>query len=265
MARVPGMLRFLRGGLLLLSLLGGARAAEAAEPSSAAWIEASRGVVGVKLLPPDPGARGSASSEDPGLYNFGAADEATKQEQQRSHHRTPSSVPTASSWDADTPNDQALYFRAHSAESPQPFKSVPYNDWEPFGSASTSKELTRSSIEESNKMIDQIERAQVAETKRSTFRALTRLRGAATAAYDGVARSQVGNIEQYGADHRFLDEHAVQHLADREGNVKKWAFPSPSQSAQPVSLSTKASHVGAVGFWSDFFDPSIPMQASPSS
>ena len=45
-------------------------------------------------------------------------------------------------------------------------------------------------------------RAQVAEEKRSVFRALTRLRGAAITSYDGVARSQTGNIDESprGAD-----------------------------------------------------------------
>lgn len=103
--------------------------------------------------------------------------------------------------------------------------SMPYPDLEVFGRADTAAELTRNSIEESNKMIDQIERAEVAETKRSVYRSLTRLRGAATAAFDGVARSQVGNIDQYAADHRFLDENTVKHLAKEEADTEKWAFP----------------------------------------
>ena len=38
--------------------------------------------------------------------------------------------------------------------------------------------------------------AQVAETKRSVFRALTRLRGAAISSFDGIARAQTGNIDE---------------------------------------------------------------------
>ena len=43
-------------------------------------------------------------------------------------------------------------------------------------------------------MVDQLERAEVAEEKRSVFRALTRLRGAAITSFDGVARSQTGGV-----------------------------------------------------------------------
>jgi len=134
-------------------------------------------------------------------------------------------------------SSDAVYFGAEpteetSPEEPageaQPF-SMPHEDFQAFGNENMAKTLTKSSIEESNKMIDQIEKAEVSETKRSVFRALTRLRGAATSAYDGVARSQVGNIEQYGADHQFRKEHAVKHLADKEGDVRKWAFPPPQQ------------------------------------
>ena len=42
-------------------------------------------------------------------------------------------------------------------------------------------------------MVDQLERAEVAEEKRAVFRALTRLRGAAITSFDGVARSQTGD------------------------------------------------------------------------
>ena len=51
-------------------------------------------------------------------------------------------------------------------------------------------------------MVDQLERAEVAEEKRSVFRALTRLRGAAITSFDGVARSQTGNIDEYNKIHQ---------------------------------------------------------------
>ena len=59
------------------------------------------------------------------------------------------------------------------------------------------QELTEASIHESDAMVDQLERAEVAEEKRAVFRALTRLRGAAITSFDGVARSQTGNIDEY--------------------------------------------------------------------
>merc|ERR1719326_534970 len=74
---------------------------------------------------------------------------------------------------------------------------MPYGELEPFGREDTAAELTAASIAESDKMVDQIEKAEVAEEKRSVFRALTRLRGAAITSYDGVARSQTGNIDEY--------------------------------------------------------------------
>merc|ERR1719393_845042 len=73
---------------------------------------------------------------------------------------------------------------------------MPYGDLEPFGREDTAQELTEQSITESDEMVDQLERAEVAEEKRAVFRALTRLRGAAITSFDGVARSQTGNIDE---------------------------------------------------------------------
>merc|ERR1719353_1666234 len=67
----------------------------------------------------------------------------------------------------------------------QSVEGMPYGELEPFGREDTAAELTQDSIAESDKMVDQIEKAEVAEEKRSVFRALTRLRGAAITSYDG--------------------------------------------------------------------------------
>merc|ERR1712054_434207 len=74
---------------------------------------------------------------------------------------------------------------------------TPDGELEPFGREDTAQELTEQSIKESDEMVDKLERAEVAEEKRSVFRALTRLRGAAITSFDGVARSQTGNIDEY--------------------------------------------------------------------
>jgi hypothetical protein len=74
-------------------------------------------------------------------------------------------------------------------------------------------------------MVDQLERAEVAEEKRAVFRALTRLRGAAITSFDGVARSQTGNIDQYNKVHKWRKTHPLHHLADEESDISKWAFP----------------------------------------
>jgi len=102
---------------------------------------------------------------------------------------------------------------------------MPYGELEPFGREDTAAELTAASIQESDRMVDQIERAEVAEEKRAVFRALTRLRGAAITSYDGIARSQTGNIDEYNHVHKWRQTHPLHHLADEESDVSKWAFP----------------------------------------
>jgi hypothetical protein len=88
-----------------------------------------------------------------------------------------------------------------AAETPVQEKGIdvdtemPYGELEPFGREDTAQELTEQSVKESDEMVDQLERAEVAEEKRAVFRALTRLRGAAITSFDGIARSQTGNID----------------------------------------------------------------------
>mmetsp|Transcript_37969 Transcript_37969/g.98258 ORF Transcript_37969/g.98258 Transcript_37969/m.98258 type:complete len:374 (-) Transcript_37969:105-1226(-) len=103
---------------------------------------------------------------------------------------------------------------------------MPYGDLEPFGREDTAQELTESSVKESNEMVDQLERAEVAEEKRAVFRALTRLRGAAVTSFDGIARAQTGNIDEYNKVNKWRDSHPIRHLADEESDVSKWAFPN---------------------------------------
>jgi len=102
---------------------------------------------------------------------------------------------------------------------------MPYGELEPFGREDTAQELTESSIKESDEMVDQLERAEVAEEKRAVFRALTRLRGAAITSFDGIARSQTGNIDEYNKIHKWRRTHPLHHLADEESDISKWAFP----------------------------------------
>mmetsp|Transcript_24273 Transcript_24273/g.70043 ORF Transcript_24273/g.70043 Transcript_24273/m.70043 type:complete len:107 (-) Transcript_24273:94-414(-) len=102
---------------------------------------------------------------------------------------------------------------------------MPYGGLEPFGREDTAQELTESSVRESDGMVDQLERAEVAEERRAVFRALTRLRGAAISSFDGIARSQTGNIDEYSKLHQWRSQHPLQHLADEESDVSRWAFP----------------------------------------
>jgi len=116
------------------------------------------------------------------------------------------------------------------AEAPKPVdfdsSQMPYGELEPFGREDTAQELTEQSVKESDEMVDQLERAEVAEEKRSVFRAITRLRGAAIASFDGIARSQTGNIDEYNHNNKWRDTHPLHHLAQEESDVSKWAFPS---------------------------------------
>jgi len=102
---------------------------------------------------------------------------------------------------------------------------MPYGDLEPFGREDTAQELTEGAVKESDEMVDQLERAEVAEEKRAVFRALTRLRGAAITSFDGVARAQTGNIDEYNKVNKWRKSHPLHHLADEESDISKWAFP----------------------------------------
>jgi len=105
---------------------------------------------------------------------------------------------------------------------------MPYGELEPFGREDTAHELTESAVHESDSMVDRVESAEVAEEKRSVFRALTRLRGAAVTSFDGIARSQTGNIDEYNKVHKWRKTHPLHHLASEESDITKWAFPDSS-------------------------------------
>lgn len=96
----------------------------------------------------------------------------------------------------------------------------------PFGTEEQGQKLTDGSVAETNEMVEQIERAEVAEEKRSVYRALTRLRGVAISSFDGIAHAHTANIDHYAQTHKWRDSHPMRHLADEESNVESWAFPS---------------------------------------
>lgn len=104
--------------------------------------------------------------------------------------------------------------------------AMPFAELEPFGRETTGQDLTEASIRESDAMIDQIEKAEIAEEERSVFRALTRLRGAALASFDGIARAHEHNIQEYAQENQYRKVHPVKHLAEEEADVSRWAFPS---------------------------------------
>lgn len=95
----------------------------------------------------------------------------------------------------------------------------------PFGKKPKADVLTKGSVSETNAMVDQMEKAQAAEEKRSAFRALTRLRGVMTTSYDSMASKHMQNIDEYNSQHAWRKENRVNHLAAEEADVGKWAYP----------------------------------------
>eukprot|EP00746_Dinoflagellata_sp_MGD_P011064 gnl/MRDRNA2_/MRDRNA2_123085_c0_seq1.p1 gnl/MRDRNA2_/MRDRNA2_123085_c0~~gnl/MRDRNA2_/MRDRNA2_123085_c0_seq1.p1 ORF type:complete len:309 (-),score=69.06 gnl/MRDRNA2_/MRDRNA2_123085_c0_seq1:52-978(-) len=94
----------------------------------------------------------------------------------------------------------------------------------PFGGAPKADELTKGSVTETDAMVDQIEKAQAAEEKRASYRALTRLRGVMTTSYDNIAHTHMDNIDKYHEQHKWRNENRVKHLAEEESDdVEKWA------------------------------------------
>lgn len=161
------------------------------------------------------------------VYRFKRAHEKARRERNALTYTVPDDAQAAGAPGAGAPG----YPQADTA-TPCPDQggmdidtSMPYGDLEPFGRENTAQELTEASIHESDEMVDQLERAEVAEEKRAVFRALTRLRGAAITSFDGVARSQTGNIDEYAKVHKWRMTHPLHHLADEESDVTKWAFP----------------------------------------
>jgi hypothetical protein len=104
----------------------------------------------------------------------------------------------------------------------------------PFGNKPKADEITKGSVSETNAMVDQIEKAQAAEEKRSTYRALTRLRGAMTTSYDSMAGKHMQNIDEWNAKHSWRKENKVRHLAAEEADVSKWAYPGNEPAEKPV-------------------------------
>ena len=81
--------------------------------------------------------------------------------------------------------------------------AMPCGEIEPYGGEHTTQELSEQSVNESDEMVDQLERAEVAEGKRVLSRDSTRLRGAAITSFDGIPRSQTGNIDEYNKLHKW--------------------------------------------------------------
>jgi hypothetical protein len=115
---------------------------------------------------------------------------------------------------------------------------VPYpSGVEPFGQEEPARELTKDSVKQSDGMVKQIEHAQGTEAKRSVYRALTKLRGATIASYDGIAKGHLKNVDNYNKQHKWRLEHPMRHLAEEEADTHIWAFPK--KASKTIKSSTK--------------------------
>merc|ERR1719352_1942088 len=90
----------------------------------------------------------------------------------------------------------------------------------PFGKEDTAKELQEHAAQTQNTLVDAVENAEVAEIKRSVFRALTRLRAAEIKEFDTIARLETQAIDAYNDAHHYRAENPLAHLHEDEAPVE---------------------------------------------
>jgi len=95
-----------------------------------------------------------------------------------------------------------------------------FNKIAPFGKEDTAKELQDHASKTQDTLVDAVENAEVAEIKRSVFRALTRLRAAAIKEFDTVARLETQAIDAYNDAHHYRGENPLAHLHEDEAPVE---------------------------------------------
>lgn len=123
---------------------------------------------------------------------------------------------------------------------------VPYpNGVEPFGQEEPAKQMTKESVKQSDGMVKQIETAQGVEAKRSVYRALTKLRGATIASYDGMAKAHLKNVDNYNKKHKWREDHPMRHLAEEESDTHIWAFPKKAAAKKKAKKAPAANKAPA--------------------
>jgi len=114
------------------------------------------------------------------------------------------------------PNDAVLKL-SHEAEKDI---SNNFNKIAPFGKEDTAKELQDHASKTQDTLVDAVENAEVAEIKRSVFRALTRLRAAAIKEFDTIARLETQAIDAYNDAHHYRGENPLSHMHEDEAPVE---------------------------------------------
>merc|ERR1719217_1318667 len=96
----------------------------------------------------------------------------------------------------------------------------------PFGKEMTSRELQNHAARTQDTLVDAIENAEVAEIKRSVFRALTRLRAAEIKEFDTIARLETQAIDEYNDNHQYRKENPLEYIGSSEPKVTEDKFTS---------------------------------------
>mmetsp|Transcript_22545 Transcript_22545/g.41120 ORF Transcript_22545/g.41120 Transcript_22545/m.41120 type:complete len:164 (-) Transcript_22545:65-556(-) len=89
----------------------------------------------------------------------------------------------------------------------------------PFGKEDTARELQGNAARTQDTLVDAIENAEVAEIKRSVFRALTRLRAAEIKEFDTIARLETQALDEYNDNHHYRGENPLQYISSAEPRV----------------------------------------------
>lgn len=96
----------------------------------------------------------------------------------------------------------------------------------PFGKEDTARELQSHAARTQDTLVDAIENAEVAEIKRSIFRALTRLRAAEIKEFDTIARLETQAIDEYNDNHHYRAENPLDYIHSSEDGVKTDKYTS---------------------------------------
>lgn len=96
----------------------------------------------------------------------------------------------------------------------------------PFGKEDTARELQSHAARTQDTLVDAIENAEVAEIKRSIFRALTRLRAAEIKEFDTIARLETQAIDEYNDNHHYRKENPLDYIHSSEEAVKTDKYTS---------------------------------------
>merc|ERR1719456_1080828 len=96
----------------------------------------------------------------------------------------------------------------------------------PFGKEDTARELQSHAARTQDTLVDAIENAEVAEIKRSVFRALTRLRAAEIKEFDTIARLETQAIDEYNDNHHYRAENPLEYISKGEPKVAEDKYTS---------------------------------------